>query len=152
MYPMSTLNDAVTLAQEVEKQLQNQPRYPSYRVPPSPTSTSQNSGTLPSSNPTSTNYSDPKLFTPSTSQSNSQSFSLQTTHKDSHPTRTNFRQSNQYPLKQSTNPYLKPMPIICYRCNQLGHRSNECLKRFSTVGYVDDTTLLTNSFLTKKLN
>ena len=28
--------------------------------------------------------------------------------------------------QQTSNPYAKPMPSKCYRCQQLGHRFNEC--------------------------
>ncbi|KAF2302959.1 hypothetical protein GH714_011895 [Hevea brasiliensis] len=30
-----------------------------------------------------------------------------------------------------SNPYIKPAAIKCYRCNKIGHCSNECLKRTS---------------------
>ena len=117
MYPMSTLNDAVTLAQKVEKQIQNHPRYSSYQTQPTPPPISQNSGATSSFNSPSATYSDTKPSTSSTSQSNSQPFLPQTTNQESNPIRTNFKQTNHYLVKPSTNPNLKPMPIICYRCN-----------------------------------
>ena len=30
---------------------------------------------------------------------------------------------------KNNNPYTKPLGAKCYRCGEVGHRSNECLKR-----------------------
>ena len=48
------------------------------------------------------------------------------------PTEGNNRGTNAYPPKRNNNPYEKPSPSKCFRCNELEHRSNECPQR--TIG------------------
>ena len=36
---------------------------------------------------------------------------------------------NTYAPAKNNNPYAKPFDVMCYRCGEVGHRSNECLKR-----------------------
>ncbi|KAF2283680.1 hypothetical protein GH714_013817 [Hevea brasiliensis] len=44
------------------------------------------------------------------------------------PASVNNKASGFNPPK-TNNPYAKPIPINCYRCNEMEHRSNECPKR-----------------------
>ena len=38
-------------------------------------------------------------------------------------------EGNTYVPAKNSNPYVKPFCVKCYRCGEVGHRSNECPKR-----------------------
>ena len=51
------------------------------------------------------------------------------------------KQAGKAPVQPTkANPYAKPTPFRCYRCNQQGHRSNEFPqhKLLNVTGEVDD--------------
>lgn len=45
----------------------------------------------------------------------------------------------------TTNPYAKPLPPECYRCQQLGHRSNEC-PQWRQLGYAGENEEVVKEF------
>ena len=47
------------------------------------------------------------------------------------PTRGNEGNNTYPPKNNNNNPYAKPGPSKCFRCNEPRHRSNECPKRKS---------------------
>ena len=50
-------------------------------------------------------------------------------------TRGNIRgATSNFP--KSPNPYGKPIPLKCFKCNEVGHRSSDCLRR-KTVNLVE---------------
>ncbi|KAJ9555907.1 hypothetical protein OSB04_010521 [Centaurea solstitialis] len=53
-----------------------------------------------------------------------------------HKTNTASPSGGKPSSSKTTNPYAKPMGLKCYRCNQPGHRSNECMNR-RTVALVE---------------
>ncbi|KAF2283386.1 hypothetical protein GH714_003756 [Hevea brasiliensis] len=46
------------------------------------------------------------------------------------PASVNNKASSSNPPK-TNNPYAKPILVKCYKCNEMGHRSNECPNRKS---------------------
>ena len=50
--------------------------------------------------------------------------------------------NNFMPAKNS-NPYAKPFGVKCYRCEEVGHHSNECPKR-KVVNVVDEDDVVEN--------
>ncbi|KAF2298328.1 hypothetical protein GH714_022325 [Hevea brasiliensis] len=48
------------------------------------------------------------------------------------PISVNNKAGNSNPPK-TNNPHAKTTPVKCYKCNEIGHRSNECPKRKSSL-------------------
>jgi len=104
MHPVFTLNEAVSLATRAEKQLER-PRAPTWeRNPRDSTRATQGRGKQ----------------------------SLVPTVTPSQPVTSTGKgasSSSNIPRQPSNNPYARPGPDKCFKCNQPGHRSHQCSRR-----------------------
>ena len=51
---------------------------------------------------------------------------------------------NTFVLAKNNNPYARPFDVKCYKCKEVGHRSNECPKRKSVNVVEKDNDVVEN--------
>lgn len=111
------LAEAVNLAQRVEEQI-NRSKTNTFQRPPNQLSIEWSKSTLALSYPPNASPSTPTLPQPT---------------------------KGRWLRQQQQIPYAKPLPPECYRCQQLGHRSNEC-PQWRQLGYAGENEEVVKEF------